>query len=394
MNRQDAKKNAKGEISAGQKAIEPADGRAGCILKPRRLTRNVQIGRVAVGGDAPISVQSMTKTDTRDVVATVAQIRELAAAGCDIVRLAVPDEAAARALAQIRRSVNVPLVADIHFDYRLALLALEAGMDGLRLNPGNIGAVSRVREVVRAAAERQAPIRIGVNAGSLEKDVLARHGAATAAALVESAMRHVRILEDLGYREIKISVKASDVARTVQAYRQLAEKTNYPLHLGVTEAGTLLPGAVRSSVALGLLLADGIGDTIRVSLSEPPAAEVRAGLALLRSLALRPPGPTVIACPACGRVEIDASALAHAVEAELEKLAVEFPDAVWPTVAVMGCMVNGPGEARDADIAIAGGKERAALFVDGRHIATIPEPQILPALLEQVRGFLENNLHS
>ncbi len=358
------------------------------ILKPRRRARMIRVGRVAVGGDAPISVQSMTKTDTRDVAATVAQIRELAAAGCDIVRLAVPDEAAARALAQIRPAVNVPLVADIHFDHRLALLALAAGMDGLRINPGNIGAVSRVREVVRAAAERRVPIRIGVNAGSLDKDVLARHGAATADAMVESALQHVRILEDLDYREIKISVKASDVARTVQAYRRLAEKTDYPLHLGLTEAGTLLPGAVRSSAALGLLLADGIGDTIRVSLSEPPAAEVRAGLALLRSLELRPPGPMVIACPTCGRVEINASALAHEVEAALEKLAAEFPHAAWPVVAVMGCMVNGPGEARDADIAVAGGKGRAALYVGGRHIATVPEAQILPALLEQVRVFL------
>lgn len=359
------------------------------ILKPRRRCRAVQLGRVPVGGGAPISVQSMTKTDTRDVPATIAQIRELASAGCDIVRLAVPDEAAARALAQIRPAVNVPLVADIHFDHRLALLALQAGMDGLRINPGNIGSISRVREVVRAAAERRVPIRIGVNAGSLDKDVLAKHGAATAAALVASALQHVRILEDLDYREIKISVKASDVARTVQAYRQLAEQTDYPLHLGLTEAGTLLPGAVRSSVALGLLLADGIGDTIRVSLSEPPRQEVRAALALLRSLNLRPPGPMVIACPTCGRVEIDASALAHQVEGALEKLAEEFPQAAWPVVAVMGCMVNGPGEARDADIAVAGGKGRAALYVAGRHVATVPEDQILPALLAHVRDFLE-----
>lgn len=361
------------------------------IVKTRRHSRVVRLGSVAVGGDAPISIQSMTKTDTRDVEATIAQIRELTAIGCDIVRLAVPDEVAARALAEIRSGSSLPLVADIHFDYRLALLALDAGVEGLRINPGNIGDKNRVKEVVRAAAARNVPIRIGVNAGSLEKEVLAEHGAATAAALVDSAMRHARILEDLDFHDIKISVKASDVARTVEAYRCLAGQTDYPLHLGLTEAGTLLPGSVRSGVAMGILLAEGIGDTIRVSLAEPPAQEVRAGLALLRCLGLRAPGPMVIACPTCGRAEINAAALAHRVESALEELALEYTEAAWPTVAVMGCMVNGPGEARDADIAVAGGKGCAALFVGGRHLVTAPEEQILDRLLEQTRKYLDQS---
>jgi len=363
------------------------------LLAPRRKTRRIQVGPVAVGGGAPVAVQSMTKTDTRDVRATVAQIRDLERAGCDIIRVAVPDEEAARNLAAIRRAIHIPLVADIHFNYRLALEALAAGVDGLRINPGNIGSIANVREVVRAARERKVPIRIGVNAGSLEKEILAKHGGATAKALVASAMKHVRILEKLDYREIKISVKASDTARTVQAYRLLAEATDYPLHLGVTEAGTLLTGAVRSTAALSILLAEGIGDTLRVSLTEHPLREVKAGLEILRALALRPPGPSVIACPTCGRVEIDVIALAHRLEEELDKLAVRaFSGARqpkdWPVVAIMGCMVNGPGEAREADIAIAGGKRKAALYVGGVFKATVPERAIVAAVIRQVRAFL------
>ncbi len=358
------------------------------MLQTRRQTRTIQLGNKFIGGKSPVTVQSMTKTDTRDVLATVAQIKELSAAGCDIVRLAVPDVEAALALVQIRKAVKTPLVADIHFDSRLAILSLDAGIDGLRINPGNIGSVSKVKEVIRLAAERNVPIRIGVNAGSLEKSLLARYGKAAPEALVESALRHVHILEDLDYREIKISVKASDVSRTVQAYRLLSEKVDYPLHLGVTEAGTFLRGTVSSSVALGVLLSEGIGDTIRISLAEPPHTEVLAGLTLLRSLNLRDPGPTVIACPTCGRAEYDAAGLARQVEAELAKLAMQYPDASWPVIAVMGCMVNGPGEAREADIAVAGGKGRVALYLQGRHVVTLPEENILPELLEHVREYL------
>jgi len=351
----------------------------------RRASRQIHVGAVAVGGDAPVSVQTMTKTDTRDVAATVAQIREVEALGCDIVRLAVPDAAAAGAIAQIRRAVRTPIVADIHFDHRLALAALAAGADGLRINPGNIGGRRNIEEVVRAARARGAPIRIGVNGGSLEKDLLEEHGGPTAAALVASALRHVRLLEDLDYREIKISVKASDPLRTVDAYRRLARQCDYPLHLGVTEAGTLLAGTVRSAVALGLLLAEGIGDTVRVSLTDTPAREVRVGLELLRSLGRRAPGAAVIACPTCGRAEVDVIALAQAAEARLEQFYREQPAAPRPVVAVMGCVVNGPGEAREADIALAGGREKFALYVGGEHRATVAEAQALDALVAAVR---------
>ena len=347
----------------------------------------MRLGAVAVGNGAPVSVQSMAKTDTRDVAATVAQIRELELLGCDIMRLAVPDEAAARAIKPIKEAVRIPIVADIHFDHRLAILAVEAGADGLRINPGNIGPARNVREVVRAAAPRRVPIRIGVNSGSLEKSMLARHGGATAEALVESALAHARMLEDAGHRDIKISVKASDVKRTVLAYRLLAERTDYPLHLGLTEAGTRTAGTVRSSVALGMLLAEGIGDTIRVSLTDEPAQEVRVGLELLRCLGLRPPGPAVISCPTCGRVQVDLIRLAREVETALEQWYRLNPDAPRPVVAVMGCMVNGPGEARDADIAIAGGKGKAALYVAGRRVATVAEADAVQALLERVRAW-------
>ena len=367
--------------------MEQRDQMASPLIK-RRVSRQIHLGQVAVGGDAPVSVQTMTKTDTRDVRATVEQILDLECLGCDIIRLAVVDEDAARALSDIRRSIHIPMVADIHFDYRLALAAIDAGVDGLRINPGNIGSIQKVKEVSRAAEARKVPIRIGVNAGSLEKDILAKHGGATAEALVESAMNHVRILEDIGYREIKVSVKASDVSRTVHAYRGLADMTDYPLHLGVTEAGTLMTGAVRSSVALGILLAEGIGDTIRVSLTEHPSREVRAGQEILRSLGLRKPGPSVISCPTCGRVQIDVISLAHQVEDEMEKLAREYPGAVWPSVAVMGCMVNGPGEAADADIAIAGGRGKAALYAGGNIVTTVDEQDIVSALLRQVRAFI------
>lgn len=357
----------------------------GAFQIERRVTRQIHIGRVAIGGGAPISVQTMTKTDTRDTAATIKQILELESLGCDIIRLAVVDEQAARALAEIRREVTLPLIADIHFQHKLALLALESGVDGLRINPGNIGGLDRVREVVRAAAGRKIPIRIGVNAGSLEKELLERYGGATAEAMVESAMRHVRILEDAGHPWIKISVKASDVPRTLAAYRLLSRVTDHPLHLGVTEAGTLLAGTVRSSVGMGLLLAEGIGDTLRVSLTDVPAQEVRVGQELLRCFGLRDPGASVISCPTCGRIQIDVVSLAREVEDALERHYRANPGAPRPNVAVMGCMVNGPGEAREADVAIAGGKGKAALYVRGVLVETVAESSIVERLMEEVR---------
>ena len=351
----------------------------------RRPARTIHVGSVPVGGSAPVSVQTMTKTDTRDVAATVSQLRGIEAAGCDIARVAVVDAEAARAIRSIRAEVDVPLVADIHFDHKLALLAIESGADGLRINPGNIGGEARLAEVVRAAKDAGIPIRVGVNSGSLDKDVLSRYGGPSAEALVESARKHAGAIEDSGYDQIKISVKASDVRKTVSAYRLLAAETDYPLHVGVTEAGTFLAGTVRSSVAIGLLLSEGIGDTIRVSLTDTPVREVRVGLELLRSLGLREPGPNVISCPTCGRVEVDVAAVAEAVEAGLEDLYRGLPPGPRPVVAVMGCMVNGPGEAREADIAVAGGKGKFALYVNGRHEATVQEREAVAAVLARVR---------
>lgn len=344
---------------------------------PRRSTRRVRIGGVPVGGGAPISVQSMTKTDTRDIRATVAQVRRLERAGCEIVRLAVPDAEAAAALAAIRKAVRVPLVADIHFDHRLALRALEAGVDGLRINPGNIGGAAKVREVVRAASERGVPIRIGVNSGSLEKDLLGA-GAATAKAMAESALRHIRILEDLGFRDIKVSLKASDIARTLEAYRLLAEKGDYPFHAGITEAGGPVTGAIKSSAGLALLIREGLADTIRVSLTAPPEREVRTAWTILRSLGLRTKGVEVVSCPTCGRVEVDLVRIAAAVERRTAGLVAPL------TVAVMGCTVNGPGEAREADVGVACGRGSGTLFRKGRVVRKVPEDGIVEALLEEI----------
>lgn len=357
----------------------------------RQKTRKIHVGTVPVGGDSPISIQTMTKTDTRDTDATIAQIDEIASVGCDIVRLAVVDEEAAKSLSRICGKTRIPIIADIHFDHRLALIALDAGVDGLRINPGNIGSKSNVKEVVAAASDRLVPIRIGVNAGSLEKDILTEHGGATAEALVESAMRHVAILEALDYHEVKISVKASDVPRTLEAYRLLSSKTDYPLHLGVTEAGTFLPGTVRSSVAMGILLSEGIGDTIRVSLTDSPLKEVKVGLELLRSLNLRAPGPSVISCPTCGRVQVDIVRVSTAVETELEKLYRDLPEGPRPSVAVMGCMVNGPGEAKEADIAVAGGGGKFALYSNGKYQGSVSEEQVVGVLIASVRDWIEHN---
>ncbi len=315
----------------------------------RRPTRQLRLGAVAVGGGAPISVQSMTTTPTPDVAATLAQVRALAEAGADIVRLAVPDEDAAEALPAIVRGTPVPLVADIHFDYRLALKALAAGIHCIRLNPGNIGSAERVREVVKAARERMVPIRIGVNAGSLEEDIVEKRGWPTAEGMVESAERHIHILEDLGYREIKVSLKAHDVAMTVQANRLFSKRFDYPLHLGITEAGTLLAGTVKSAAGLGILLGEGIGDTVRVSLAADPVEEVRVARMLLKAMGLKFGGATLTACPTCGRCSVEMIPIAERVEQRLSRLKGEV------NVAVMGCEVNGPGEASAADVGVAYG---------------------------------------
>lgn len=344
----------------------------------RDNTRPVNIGPVRVGGGSPVSVQSMTNTDTRDVSSTVSQIRDLAAAGCEIARLAVPDREAAEALKGIKKQAVIPLVADIHFDYRLALAALEAGVDGLRINPGNIGGREKVRAVVDASRDKHVPIRIGVNAGSLEKDLLQVHGGPTAEAMVESAWRHIRILEELNYREIKVSLKSSDVSLMIAAYKMLAEKCNYPLHVGVTESGTVQSGSIKSAVGIGALLALGIGDTIRVSLTGHPIHEVRVGYEILKALGLRKRGIELISCPTCGRTQLDIISIAQKVEALLSK--VDKP----LKVAVMGCAVNGPGEAKHADVGIAGGKGEGLLFRKGRILRKVPEERLVDELVQEV----------
>ncbi|OEU77723.1 MAG: 4-hydroxy-3-methylbut-2-en-1-yl diphosphate synthase [Desulfuromonadales bacterium C00003107] len=347
-------------------------------------TRQILVGKLPVGGGAPISVQSMCSTDTRDVAATLAQIEGLTAAGCDIVRCAVPDEDAARALAEVRKGCRIPLVADIHFDYRLALLALENGVDALRLNPGNIGERWKVEEVVRACAERRVPIRIGVNGGSLEKELLAKYGHASAPAMVESALGHIRILEELGFEEIKVSLKASDVRRTVDAYRLLRNQVDYPLHIGITEAGTTWGGTIKSAVGLGALLYDGIGDTLRVSLTGDPVEEVRVGWEILRSLDLRERGPVFISCPTCGRCQIDLIPIAEEVERRLRDLPKKI------VVAVMGCVVNGPGEAREADVGIAGGKGQGLLFRRGEVVRKVAQDELADALVAEAWSLVED----
>ena len=345
----------------------------------RKLTRQIKIGDVAIGGGAPCAVQSMCSTDTRDVQATLAQIGRLAHAGCEIVRCAVPDADAATSLAAIKAGSSLPLIADIHFDYKLALTALESGVDGLRLNPGNIGERWKVAEVVKAASERQIPIRIGVNGGSLEKELLVKYGHPTPEAMVESALGHVRILEDLGYQEIKVSIKVSDVVRTLEAYRLLSAAIDYPLHIGVTEAGTTLTGAVKSSVGLGILLFQGIGDTMRVSLTGDPVDEVRVAYDILKSLGLRNRGINFVSCPTCGRCQIDLIPVAEEVERRLADLDSNF------TVAVMGCAVNGPGEAREADFGIAGGRGEGLLFKNGEIVRKVPAAELADALVEEVQ---------
>lgn len=349
----------------------------------RHRTREVRVGSVGVGGDNPVRVQSMCNTDTRDVPCTTAQVRALAEAGCELVRLAVPDEAAAKALTAIRAQSPVPLIADIHFDHRLALAALAAGMDGLRINPGNIGGEAKVDAVVAAAKDRGAPIRIGVNSGSVEKELLARFGGPTPEAMVESALKHVAMLERRNFDQIKISLKSSSVLGTVAAYRLLARKVDYPLHIGITEAGTLVRGAVKSSVGLGILLWEGLGDTLRVSLTHDPVAEPGVAWEILRSLGLRARGPEIVSCPTCGRTEIDLIGLAQEVEDRLRGVTEVF------TVAVMGCPVNGPGEAREADIGIAGGKDLGIIFRKGEVLRKVRgNENLLPEFMMEIERLI------
>ncbi|MFZ0611923.1 MAG: flavodoxin-dependent (E)-4-hydroxy-3-methylbut-2-enyl-diphosphate synthase [Desulfobacterales bacterium] len=347
----------------------------------RRKTRRITVGGVAIGGDAPISVQSMTNTSTPDVAATVAQIKALEAAGCEIVRVAVPDEAAAGAIASIKARITVPLIADIHFDHRLAIAAIRAGADALRINPGNIGSRKNVKAVVDCAAEFGVPIRIGVNAGSLEKDLLKKYQGVTAEAMVESALRHIENIAALGFDRLKISIKASDVHRTVQAYRLLSEQTDFPLHVGVTEAGGLYSGIVKSSLGIGMLLSEGIGDTIRVSLTRDPVEEVRVGYEILKALDIRRHGPDIISCPTCGRCRIDLFGLSEKIEKAVLLKSVPVK------VAIMGCVVNGPGEAREADIGIAGGNGVGILFKKGKIVKKFPEDQLAEVLLTELDKF-------
>ena len=348
-------------------------------MTERKSTRSIHAGAVTIGGGAPVTVQSMCNTHTWDVEATVAQIRALRAAGCEIVRLAVPDERSARAIEAIKAQVDLPLVADIHFDYRLALLCAERGVDKIRINPGNIGDAERMRAVAQACRSRGIPIRIGVNAGSLEKRLLDKYGHPCAEAMAESAAGHIALLERCGFEDICLSLKASSVPLTVESYRLAAERFPYPLHLGVTETGTAFQGGIASAVGIGTLLSEGIGDTIRVSLTADPVEEVKTGLAILKAAGLRPGGVRFVSCPTCGRTEIDLIALATEVERRLQGLERDV------TVAVMGCAVNGPGEAREADYGIAGGAGKGLLFKKGQVLGTYPYERLCEVLLETIR---------
>ena len=345
----------------------------------KRVSKAVKVKNVQIGGGAPIVVQSMTKTDTTDVDATVRQVEEMVEAGCEIVRIAVPDKDAAVAMREICKRVRVPVVADIHFHYKLALMALEAGIDKLRINPGNIGSIDRVREVVRAAEAQKVPIRIGVNGGSLEKDLLRKYGTATPEAMVESGLRHVGILEDLGFSDIIISLKASDVNRMVAAYRLMAEKVDYPLHLGVTEAGTPFGGTIKSAIGLGILLHEGIGDTIRVSLAAEPHEEVRVGWEILKSLDLRKRGVTVVACPTCGRLDVD-NFVEIVTEVERRLAHVEEP----LLLSIMGCAVNGPGEAHDSQLGVTFGRNVGMIFKNGVPMRRVSGEDIVEEFVKEV----------
>ncbi|MCK5323183.1 MAG: flavodoxin-dependent (E)-4-hydroxy-3-methylbut-2-enyl-diphosphate synthase [Desulfobulbaceae bacterium] len=349
----------------------------------RKKTRQINIGNVPIGGDAPIAVQSMTNTDTRNLEATVAQIHRLEDAGCELIRVAVLDMEAAGTIKKIRDQIKIPLIADIHFDHRLAIASMENGAQAIRINPGNIGGRKKLEKVIFAAKQHKVPIRVGVNSGSVEKEILAKYGHPVPAALVESALRNVALLEDMNFFDIKISLKSSDTLNTVYAYRELSKKTDYPLHLGVTEAGGLIAGTVKSSVALGMLLHEGIGDTIRISLTRDPVEEIRVAYELLRSLRIRERGPELISCPTCGRCEINLFALAEKVEQHIQSISTPLK------IAVMGCVVNGPGEAREADIGIAGGKGAGIIFKRGRLYKKVLEEDLLPVFLSELDELLK-----
>jgi (E)-4-hydroxy-3-methylbut-2-enyl-diphosphate synthase len=348
----------------------------------RKKTRQIRVGSVPVGGNAPISVQSMTNTDTRDVDATVSQIKRLEDAGCEIIRAAVPDKTAAEALSAIKKQIRIPLIADIHFDHRLALKAIEQGVDGLRINPGNIGDKKKIEAVVSACKDKGIPIRIGVNAGSLEKDLLKKYGHPTPAAMVESALRHIKILEDLDYFNIKASLKASSVINTIEAYRLISKKVDYPLHIGISEAGPLFSGTIKSAVGLGILLSEGIGDTIRISLTADPVKEVEVAYEILKSLGLRKRGINIISCPTCGRLEIDVIKLASEVEQRLSHIKEAID------VSVLGCVVNGIGEGKEADIGIAGGRGIGIIFKHGKVMKKVKEKDLADLLVTEVKEMI------
>lgn len=347
----------------------------------RRISREVSVGNVKIGGNNPISVQSMTTTDTRDANSTIAQIKKLEAVGCDIVRVAVPDMEAAKSIGKIKAEVNIPVIADIHFDYRLALEAIEQGVDGVRINPGNIGSIEKVKAVVEKCKERNLKIRIGVNGGSLEKELLEKYGSATPEALVESALGHVKILEDLDFHNIVISLKSSDIYKTLDAYEIISKKVDYPLHIGITESGSIKKGTIKSSIGVGALLLKGIGDTLRISLTGDPTEEIIVGKEILRSLDLLNDKIKVVSCPTCGRCNIDLINTVNEVEKKISDIEKNI------TVAIMGCAVNGPGEARDADIGIAGGKGEGLLFKKGEIVRKIKGDRLVEELLEEIQKY-------
>ncbi len=349
----------------------------------RRKTRTIYVGNVPIGGQNPIVVQSMTNTDTRNVSKTVSQIKRLIDVGCEIIRVAVPDEVAANAISEIKQAISIPLIADIHFDWRLAIKSIENGADGIRINPGNIGGKEKLKRVVEVAKAHNIPIRVGVNAGSLEPSIKKKYAHPCAEALAESALKNLALVEDLGYRNVKLSLKSSDVLTTIRAYELVAKKTDVPLHLGVTEAGGLIPGTVKSSVALGVLLLKGIGDTLRVSLTRDPEEEVQVAYEILRSLKLRQRGPEIISCPTCGRCEIDLFSIAE----EVEKYARKIPYPI--KIAVMGCVVNGPGEAKEADIGLAGGKKLGIIFKKGKILRKVAEKDLIREFLKEIDILVE-----
>ncbi|MBW2609199.1 MAG: flavodoxin-dependent (E)-4-hydroxy-3-methylbut-2-enyl-diphosphate synthase [Deltaproteobacteria bacterium] len=349
----------------------------------KRKSRQIFVGDIPIGNGAPVAVQSMTNTDTRDISSTMDQVQQLHEAGCEIVRLAIPDEEAANAFKVIKSRVSPPLIADIHFDHRLAIAAIRGGADGLRINPGNIGGRKAIQKIIKEARAGDIPIRIGVNAGSLQKEILDRYGRPTPVAMVESALEHIRLFEELGFEKIKISLKSSNVLNTISAYELLSREVDYPFHLGVTEAGTLISGTVKNAIGIGILLYKGIGDTIRVSLSRDPVEEVKVAYEILRALDLRHRGPEIISCPTCGRCEIDLFNIVERVEKEIQGIESS------PKVAIMGCVVNGPGEAREADIGIAGGRGQGVLFKKGEVVKKLPEKELAEVLIKEVKKLVD-----